>query len=270
MSLTAHEQNGLVWYTADLLHTPHGFSARKGGVSPAPWDSLNLRPGQGDGKGALLENYRRLFAALGLDEARSVLSQQTHTANVRQVTAADAGKGLFRPRDYTDVDALITDEPSLPLVVFSADCGIILLHDPVHRAVGAAHAGWRGCAAGILEQTVQAMSAAFGSRPADLTAAFGPCIGQCCFETDSDVPAALRAAMGADADPYLEVRGPKYHVDLAGLNRQWLLRAGLLPERIAVSGLCTACRPELFWSHRKLGDARGAQVAVISLPENAL
>ena len=111
------------------------------------------------------------------------------------------------------------------------------------------------------------MGAAYGSRPAELLAALGPCIGPCCFETDGDVPEAMRAALGVDADTYITVKGPKFHVDLAGLNRQWLLRAGLLPERIEVSGICTACRPDLFWSHRKMGDQRGVQVAVISLKE---
>ena len=268
MPFQQHEQTGLVWFTADVLNdVPHGFSTRKGGVSPAPWDSLNLRPGQGDGPEKLRENYRRFFAVLGLDETRAVLSQQTHTANIRTVTAEDAGKGLLRPRDYTDVDALITNVPGLPLTVFSADCGTVLLCDPVHQAIGAVHAGWRGCAAGIVEKTVAAMGAAYRSRPADLLAALGPCIGPCCFETDGDVPEAMRAALGAIANAYITVKGPKFHVDLAGLNRQWLLHAGLLPERIEVSGICTACRPDLFWSHRKMGDQRGVQVAVISLKE---
>jgi len=268
MPFQQHEQTGLVWFTADVLNEiPHGFSTRKGGVSPAPWDSLNLRPGQGDGPEKLRENYCRFFAALGLDETRAVLSQQTHTANIRTVTAEDAGKGLLRPRDYTDVDALITNVPGLPLTVFSADCGTVLLYDPVHQAIGAVHAGWRGCAAGIVEKTVAAMGAAYGSRPAELLAALGPCIGPCCFETDGDVPEAMRAALGAIANAYITVKGPKFHVDLAGLNRQWLLHAGLLPERIEVSGICTACRSDLFWSHRKMGDQRGVQVAVISLKE---
>ena len=130
MPFRQHEQDGLVWFTADLLNKiPHGFSTRRGGVSPAPWDSLNLRPNQGDGPEALRENYRRFFAAKGLDETRAVLSQQTHTANIRRVTESDAGKGLTRPRDYTDVDALITDVPGLPLTVFSADCGTVLLYE---------------------------------------------------------------------------------------------------------------------------------------------
>ena len=155
MPFQQHEQTGLVWFTADVLNEiSHGFSTRKGGVSPAPWDSLNLRPGQGDGPEKLRENFHRFFAALDLDETRAVLSQQTHTANIRTVTAEDAGKGLLRPRDYTDVDALITNVPGLPLTVFSADCGTVLLYDPVHQAIGAVHAGWRGCAAGIVEKTV--------------------------------------------------------------------------------------------------------------------
>ena len=109
------------------------------------------------------------------------------------------------------------------------------------------------------------MTATYGSDPKEILAAIGPCIGQCCFETDNDVPEAMHAALGEDAEPYLEWRAPKWHVDLAGLNRQWLLRSGLLPEHIETCGLCTACLPELFWSHRKMGNARGAQTAMITL-----
>ena len=243
MSFQKHEQNGLVWFTADALNAvPHGFSTRRGGVSPAPWDSLNLRPSQGDGPEALWENYHRFFAALGLNESRAVLSQQTHTANIRRVTAADAGKGLLRPRDYTDVDALITDEPGLSLTVFSADCGTVLLYDPVRQAIGAVHAGWRGCAAGIVQKTVAAMCDAYGCRAENLM---------------------------ADAEPFITYTGTKFHVDLAGLNRQWLLRSGVLPEHIECAELCTACHPELFWSYRKMGDSRGVQAAVIALEGRA-
>nr|WP_326208755.1 peptidoglycan editing factor PgeF [uncultured Oscillibacter sp.] len=265
MPFETHEQNGLVWLTASNLNgVRHGFSARLGGVSPAPWDSLNLRPGMGDGREAMLENYRRFCAAICVDMERTVLSRQVHETNVRACTEADAGKGLFRERDYDSADALVTDVPGLTLFVFSADCGTVLLHDPDTGAVGAAHAGWRGCAGGIVEKTVRKMGRLYGSKPERLRAALGPCIGQCCFESDGDVPAAMRAALGKDAEPYLEKRGPKWHVDLEGLNRQWLLRAGVLPEHMEASGLCTLCRPDLFWSHRKLGEARGVQGAAIA------
>jgi YfiH family protein len=218
----------------------------------------------GDGDLALRENYRRVCACAGVDMDRLVLSRQVHETTVRPCTAGDAGKGLDRQRDY-DADGLITNEKNLPLAVFSADCGVILLHDPVTGAAGGVHAGWRGCAGGILEKAVQAMGESYGAKPENLLAAIGPCIGQCCFETDGDVPEAMRSALGPEAEPFLEKRGAKYHVDLAGLNRRWLLRSGLLPEHIDVSGLCTACRPDLFWSHRKMGDARGVHAAVISV-----
>lgn len=265
MPFQTHEQSGLVWLTSSLLDgVAHGFSSRKGGVSAHPFDTLNLGVGRGDDEASVKENYQRFCAAVGTDFHRAVLSKQVHETTVRICTADDAGKGLLSPRDYT-ADALITNEANLPLVVFSADCGIILLHDPIHHAIGAVHAGWRSCAAGILEKTVRTMQQVYGSSPSDLIASIGPCIGQCCFETDRDVPEAMQAALGADADAYLEKRGVKWHVDLAGLNRQWLLHAGLSPTQIDVCGLCTACHPDLFWSHRKMGDARGAQIAMISL-----
>lgn len=264
MAFTTHTApNSVVYLTSSLLPVPHGFSTRLGGVSPAPWDSLNLRPGMEDGRDAMLENYRRFCAAAGLDMERTVLSKQVHETAVRACTAADAGKGLFRDRDYS-ADALVTNEPGLTLFVFSADCGTVLLHDPVTGAVGAVHAGWRGCAGGIVEKAVRELGRLYGARPERLRAALGPCIGQCCFETGGDVPEAMTAALGEAAEPFLEKRGPKWHVDLEGLNRLWLLRAGLPPENIEASGLCTACRPDLFWSHRKMGEARGVQCAAIT------
>ena len=268
MAFITHRQNDLLWLTAPLLDEcsgiAHGFSTRSGGVSVPPWDSLNLGTGRGDDATAVAENYRRFFGALGLDHRRAVLSKQVHETTVRVCTADDAGKELSVPQGYT-ADALITSEKNLPLVVFSADCGIILLYDPVHHAAGAVHAGWRGCASGILDKTVRAMERSFGTDPRQLLAAIGPCIGSCCFETDGDVPDAMTAALGSDAVPHISRHVTKFHVDLAGINRLWLLRAGLTPENIQVSGLCTACHPELFWSHRKMGDARGAQAASITL-----
>ena len=121
MSFLAHEENGLLIKTSTVLSgVRHGFSTRTGGVSPAPWDSLNLGVGRGDDMDRVRENYRRLCAVLGTDEHRAVLSKQVHEDNVRHVTAEDCGKGLFRERDYTSVDAMITDTPDIPLVVFSA------------------------------------------------------------------------------------------------------------------------------------------------------
>ena len=268
MPFTTHEQNGLVWLTAPLLESingiAHGFSTRLGGVSPAPFDSLNLRTGCEDSQENLAENYRRFCAVIGADVRNVVLAKQVHETTVRVCTMSDAGKGLWSERDYT-TDALVTNEKNLPLAVFSADCGIILLHDPIAQCIGAVHAGWRGCAGGIVEKAVQAMVEHYGADPSRIRAALGPCIGQCCFETDSDVPGAMVAALGEDANACIQSRGAKWHVDLAGMNRLWLLRAGILPENMEACGLCTACRRDWFWSHRKMGDARGVQSAMISL-----
>lgn len=261
------DTNGLTVLQTDLFDSSvcHGFTTRRGGVSPAPWDSLNLGPGRGDTPENVRENYRRLCAALGVDDKNVVLSQQTHTDHVRLVTADDRGKGLWRQRDYTDVDALITATPHTPLVVFGADCNVILLYDPVRRAVGAVHAGWRGTALGVAAKAVQEMGTAFGCRSADIRAAVGPSIGRCCFETDGDVPAALQATLGSEAEDYMERRGKKWHIDLKAINALWLQKAGV--AQIDVSDHCTRCRGDLYWSYRRDGDRRGAQTALISLED---
>ena len=263
MPFETREQNGLVFLTSPLLSgVRHAFSTRKGGVSVPPWDSLNLGPSRGDDPAAVAENYRRFCGAVGLDEKRVVLSKQVHETTVRVCTADDAGKGLWRERGYT-ADALITNEPNLPLVVFSADCGTILLYDPVQEAIGAVHAGWRGVASGLAAKTVRRMQEAFGTQPGDLLAATGPSIGACCFETDDDVPEAMRRALGAAAEPYMVRRGEKWHIDLKGINALWLRQAGV--QRIDVCPDCTGCHPERWWSHRKMGDRRGARAALIAL-----
>ena len=261
---TQHTDNSITYLRSQALEgVAHGFSTRLGGVSPAPWDSLNLGVGRGDTMENVQENYRRFCAVLGMDDRRAVLSKQIHEDVVRHVTEEDAGKGLYRDRDYSSVDGMVTDVPHLPLVVFSADCNVILLYDPVGRAIGACHAGWRGTALGIAKKTAQEMVRLFGCNPANIRAAIGPAIGQCCFETDEDVPAALREALGAEAEPYITWNGTKYHIDLKAVNALWLRKAGV--ERIDICDHCTACRPDLYWSHRKMGNARGAQIAMIAL-----
>ena len=261
-----HQVDNLIYLQSDTLGDGirHGFSTRKGGVSVGALESLNLRGYiHGDKKENVEENYRRFCTAIGVDVEKVVLSQQEHTDHIRVVTAADAGKGLWRERDYRAIDGLITNVPGMVLTVFSADCNVILLHDPIHKVVGACHAGWRGTALGIAAKTVAAMSEQFGTDPKDVRAAIGPAIGQCCFETDGDVPAALRDALGGQADPYVEQRSKKWHIDLKSINALWLKKAGV--NMVDICDHCTMCRPDLYWSHRRMGDIRGVQAAMISL-----
>lgn len=261
---TQHTDNSITYLRSDILGAvPHGFSTRLGGVSPQPWDSMNLGPSRGDDPSNVQENYRRFCTLLGMDAHRVVLSKQVHEDVVRCVTAEDAGKGLWRERDYTSVDGMVTDVAGLPLVVFSADCNVILLHDPVRGAIGACHAGWRGTALGIAAKTVQEMVRLYGCDPAHIRAAIGPSIGQCCFETDHDVPEALHRAFGAAVDPFIARRGAKYHIDLKSINALLLQNSGV--RQIDLCDHCTACRRDLYWSHRKMGDARGVQAAMIAL-----
>ena len=268
MALIQHQVGELIYHTAENLdaiaEVAHGFSTRLGGVSTGALASLNLRGANvsGDAAEHVAENYRRFCAAIGADHRRVVLSHQVHRDTVRVVTEADAGKGLYRERDY-EADALITNVPDLPLFVFSADCMVILLCDPVAGCVGAVHAGWRGTAQEIVRKTVERMAETFGARSERLQAAIGAGIDRCCFETDRDVPEAMERAMGREAAPFLHRRGEKWLVDLKGLNRRQLELAGVPSEQIAVSELCTACHPELYWSHRRMGNARGVQAAAI-------
>ena len=266
---TTHvEENGLIYQTARPLEAPgavHAFSTRAGGVSRGIFGQLNLGLYRGDSEENVLENYRIFCAALGVDMDCCVLSRQVHRSDVKIVTAADAGAGLTHPQDY-EADALVTNVPGLSLVIFSADCIPTLYFDPVSRCIGAAHAGWRGTALGIAYKTIRAMERLYGAKPENIRAAIGPGIGKCCFETDGDVPDAMRSALGGEADAYMAAQeGGKWHVDLKGLNAHWMRRAGLLRRNIAVSGDCTACNRTLYWSHRMVGDARGSQAALICL-----
>lgn len=265
MSFTRHDCNGLVYHTSSLLAVPHAFTTRLGGVSEGMYASLNLRFSCDDRRENVVENYRRLCAAIGIDAERGAPTHQLHHDHIRVVTEEDAGQ-LFRPQRYEDVDALITDVAELPLFIYSADCGITLLHDPVSRCIGAVHSGWRGVALGILPKTVEEMGRRFGTKPENLRLAMGASICQDCFETDDDVPDAMRTALGAAAEPFMQRRGAKWHVDLRGINLWQLKQLGIREEQTELLPLCTACHPELYWSHRRTGGARGVQGAVIALP----
>lgn len=269
MEIIRGERQGVPFYFCPDSAWPgaaHGFSTRLGGVSPPPWDSLNLGAARGDAPERVAENFRRFCAAVGADPGALVKNHQVHSSRVRRVTRADilsdpAAPGMF------EADGLVTDQPGVCLTIFSGDCIPVLLYDPVRQAVGAAHAGWRGTAGGVAARAAEEMIQAFGCSPGDILAAIGPGIGPCCFETHRDVPDGLRAGLGDDAASFLSpIPGTdKFHVDLKGANARWLERAGLRPDHIALCSACTACRLDLFWSHRVQGSARGSMAAVIQL-----
>lgn len=262
MSFQELRRGELLCYQSTDLSAVHCFTTRFGGVSTGYLASMNLGVHRGDQIENVYENYRILGQALGFDPQKAVCSVQVHRDDILVADQSHWGKGLYSPADY-EADGLITNAPGTALFVYSADCGTVLLEDPVTGAVGACHAGWRGTAMGIAEKTLREMVRVYGCRAENIRAALGPCIGSCCFETDRDVPDAMRAALGAAAEPSITQRGSKYHVDLKGLNRTFLLRAGILPEHIDTAPLCTACDPKTFWSHRRVGTERGSLSAMI-------
>lgn len=265
MSFETVRRGALEYLTSSLIDAPHGFSTRYGGVSKGSLSSLNLGAHRGDNPQNVVKNYEILGKSLGFSPEDTVFTKQLHGGIVARVGKSDRGVGLLRPVEQ-ERDGLVTNEPGVVLTIFMADCTPILLYDPVARCVGGAHAGWRGTACGIAANAVETMARDFGSDPKNIRAAIGPAIGRCCFETDRDVPDAMRAALGPDAEEAVDGAGPKYHVDLKALNAIWLRRSGV--EIIDLCSDCTACQPDRFWSHRVTGGNRGSLAAVIRLPDS--
>lgn len=269
MDIILKERHGVSFFAcpdAEWQGTAHGFSTRLGGVSPAPWDSLNLGANRGDAPEHVRDNFSHFCAAVGSDPEALVYNHQVHGNQIRPVTRHDICPDPATPGCF-DADGLITDEPGLCLTVFSADCIPILLYDPVRRVIAAVHAGWRGTASGIAAQAVRTMTRDYGCSCRNILAAIGPGISPCCFETEADVSMAMFDALGRQAQPYIRPlpQAGRYSVDLKGLNAHWLRISGLRNDHMAISPECTACRPELFWSHRKLGQSRGSMAAMIQL-----
>ena len=269
-------------HTVPLIESPllqeirglrHGFSTRKGGVSKEHLSSLNLGFNLGDEREKVLENFRILGSLFEAKPEDFVLTQQTHSVNVRRVGKEDRGKGILRKRDYTDVDALMTDEEGVILSAFSADCVPILFYDKGHRAIASCHSGWRGTHGRILARVIEAMHREFSSKPEEIYIAIGPSICKNCYEVSEDVGEAFLDAFPAlremtkNASPIERVSEEKFHIDLWELNRSIALENSIPAENISVSGYCTMERPDLFFSHRYSQGKRGVQGAFIGLSE---
>lgn len=251
------EQTGIV---------EHCFTTRIGGVSKGIYESLNLSFTRGDEDAAVRENFRRLAGAMKTDVSEFVFTDQTHTTNVRRVTAEDAGKGIVKERDYTDIDGLITNEPGLVLSTFYADCVPLYFVDPVHRAIGMSHSGWKGTVGKMGAATITAMKREFGTEAKDLVCAIGPSICQDCYEVSEDVADAFKEAFQGHADEILlDKKNGKYQLDLWRTNEIVLTEAGVLKENIAVTNICTCCNPDLLFSHRASHGKRGNLGAFIYL-----
>lgn len=256
----------------------HLFTTRFGGVSTGHSATMNFSRNLGDTQEAVLENYKRVAKALGTDAGHIVATDQTHTTNIRKVTIADAGKGVVEPADYQDVDGLVTNVPGIVLSAYGADCCTLYFVDPVGRAIGLAHAGWRGTVGDMAGKMVRKMQEEYQTNPEDLLVAIGPSVCRDCYEVDEKVAVAFRDALGdyEKERTFIDLPGEvlhsgrmegKYQLDLWYANLVFLCRAGVKPTQVSVTDICTNHNPQLLFSHRFTAGKRGNMGAFLKIKE---
>lgn len=265
------ETDGVHYLSFPLLESSnlvcHGFSTRIGGVSQGNYSSMNFTFTRGDNPEHVMENYRRMAKVLGVDKERMVLSYQTHTVNVKKVTEEDAGKGIVKDRDYQDIDGLITDVPGITLVTFYADCVPIYILDPIHKAIGLSHSGWRGTVRRMGRVTLNAMKEAYGTNPSDALCCIGPSICKECFEVGEEVILEFEQTFGKAYwnDLFYRKENGKYQLNLWKANEIILREEGV--TQIQVTDICTRCNPNYLFSHRIMGNERGNLAAFLCIKE---
>ncbi len=258
-SMLRQQINDLVYYRfANLASRDgvfHGVFTRRGGVSPSPYDFLNVSYFVGDDHEAVETNHDLICQALGLSREDITAAQQVHGSQVTLVGAGDRGQVI------PAADALIADAPGVALMLRFADCLPVLLYDPVHQAFGLIHAGWRGTVGGIAAKTALAMVEAYDSRPADIMAGLGPCIGPCCYQVGAEVIEPVKANFNYWQELLQPQGDGSVHFDLWEANRRQLAEVGV--QKIEVSQLCTACHTEEFFSYRAEGGHTGCFAVVL-------
>ncbi len=270
VQMQRNNKNGVCFFTFPALSTlpgvTHAFSTRHGGVSQGVFSTMNLNFNRGDSDANVLENYRRFCLATGFDLEKAVASSQDHHTNILRVTAVHSGLGILKPQELNSIDGLLTDEPGITLVTYYADCVPLYFLDIKRRAIGLAHAGWRGTVAEMGMHMVCAMKREFGTMPDDLQVAIGPSIGPCCYEVDAPVCARVANLGYIDLEQcFRPIGNGKAMLDLWSLNCLILEHAGVPRAQIVVGGVCTCCNSDTFFSHRVMGAQRGGMAAMLAL-----
>lgn len=242
----------------------HLFTTRIGGVSEGCCSSWNFGAKSLDTEENIARNYEILANVLGVKPSQMVTSAQTHTTNIRAVTAEDGGFGILPNPSFQDVDGLVTNEKNLAIITGHADCNPVYFYDPAKQVIGLAHSGWKGTLGGISEKMVALMGEKYGCQPEDILAGIGPALCQDCFEVDQDV-AELFFARKEAYRAFAYEKSIKTYIDLKRIIGYDLMAAGLLDEHIFDMELCTKENPELFFSHRGQHGKRGIMAAVMML-----
>ncbi len=263
------EKDGVVWIEFKAyqgLPIKHAYSTRMGGVSTGVCASMNLRNCEYDTRENYETNMRRFCAAIDVPYENIVTSHQTHTVNVHVVTTEDIPTGTLFGREFKDVDGLVTNVRNAVLVTSFADCIPLYLYDAKNHAIGMSHAGWRGTAGGIGRVTVEAMTANYGTDPKDIIACIGPGICGDCYEVGADVYKEFGKSFSKPPQAiFIPKPDGKYLLDLWLANKLVLINAGVKPENIYLTDICTKCNSEYLFSHREMGNARGNQCGFLML-----
>lgn len=259
----------LRWFQFDLLADEPGLKqavfTRQGGVSPEPWSSLNMATSVGDSRERVIENRNRIKTGLGLESTGFYDVWQVHGTDV---VMAAAPRHIHTA--HTKADSIITDRANVALLMLFADCVPIFLFDPMHRAIGIAHAGWKGTIARVVARTVESMRQAFGSRPEDLLAGIGPSICQDHYQVGSEVIQQVESAFGSDSGLLTGHFDGKANLNLWEANRRILEENGVKGAHIQVSGLCTLEQPQDWYSHRGEKGKTGRFGGVLALQKGAV
>ena len=269
-TMTLNENKGVPYLTynrlSDIGFIRHAFSTKHGGVSTDEWTSMNFAFSRGDKPENVIENYKIFSDAVGFDYNSLVTSSQDHHTYVRAVTKNECGIGIWREKDMLSVDALITNEPNVTLVTHYADCTPLFFVDTVGKAIGLAHAGWRGTVGRIGEEVIKKMTALYGTNPKNVVVAIGPAISKCCYEVDKDCAENFYNLKDLDNSKFIFPKDDgKYMIDLLETNRQIVMKAGVKEENIVLSDLCTKCNSDLLWSHRATNGHRGTMCAFMCI-----
>ena len=256
ISFNALEQTGMV---------VNAFSTRQGGVSVGCLESMNLGFNRGDLDENVLKNHKIFSKAVGFPYENIVTTNQTHTTNVRVVTKEDCGKGIAKDRDYSDVDGLITNIPGIVLATYYADCVPLYILDPINKAIGLSHSGWKGTVKRIGDNTLKLMNENYGTNPKDVICCIGPSICQDCYEISEDVANEFINEFGKNNKILYNKGNGKYQLNLWESVKQVFLDAGVEYDNIYTTDICTCCNKDELFSHRGHHGKRGNLAAFLML-----
>ncbi|MEX1376643.1 MAG: peptidoglycan editing factor PgeF [Eubacteriales bacterium] len=260
-------RNGVEYYTIPLLNSGKvitAFTTRHGGVSTGHLASMNMSYTRGDEEKNVHENYMRLADALAIDKDKFAFSYQVHQNDVHEVDENNFGISYEKTKELMKADALVTNKKGVTLVKHSADCTIVYFYDPVHEAIGLAHSGWRSTVLNVVGKTIDKMKKLYNTDPSDLICAISPTIMECCFEVGEEVADIFEKVFKPE-DNTVSYDYEKSHINLVNACKSQLINAGVKSKNIAYAGLCSCCRSDEFFSHRKTKGNCGLSIGTISL-----